>query len=444
MSGTPDQRTKPDYPKPYPKSEFELYSAEEVKKLPPHRRFLFRDDLIRPLSYLMSYSGGYTTREEAHPYPVAEAGRMIGGVYEILPDILSVVELVLGSHEEIAGIKGSRLFRLTNKSGRIVGRNYSAIPETQPQVYHLFTGYELHDNKTKMANAEGEKFTIELMVPADAMTGGPEKERDIPFEEAIALPAESNPQFLMRCKVPCGNGYYYQTRPRELALKVGLDNLKSMESVKDEWTVELLKKCKLMEFDKVFNQSAREMIKACPNNEMIRGFLLSRLKVPVPPELDTYEKIVDWAEYNVNPPVATKSPMLQRMAGRQARPAGPMLTLEFECERTVVGHCTYFESEHSRESGGIQLADVLSAAEDFDDLQDLLDELRSQAVTSIEDAGIDWESCGDDGETTEDHEVDDTRDESISLRNSMTAMESLKDLLRNHAPETYTRLTGGE
>jgi hypothetical protein len=121
-----------------------------------------------------------------------------------------------------------------------------------------------------------------------------------------------------------------------------------------------------------------------------------------------------------------------------------MLTLEFDCERTVVGHCTYFESEHSRESGGIQLADVLSAAEDFDNLQDLLDELRSQAVTSIEDAGIDWESCGDDGETTEDHEVDDTRDESISLRNSMTAMESLKDLLRNHAPETYTRLTGGE
>ncbi len=113
------------------------------------------------------------------------------------------------------------------------------------------------------------------------------------------------------------------------------------------------KKCSLTD---VLPASVIPLVKAAPNNETIRSLLLAHLKVSVPKEEDTYDKVVQWIELNVEahkPIPAVSTP-----------PAHPRneIRVEMEGSECESGSCDFSRNLRGTGEIPISLQEVIDAA----------------------------------------------------------------------------------
>lgn len=225
-------------------------------------------------------------------------------------------------------------------------------------------------------------------------------------------------------------------------VEVAMDGAKATVEVKEPPK----KKC---DFNSALPASVIALVKASPNNDTIRNLLLAHLRVSVPKEEDTFEKVKHWVEYNVEPPPRPKTAEeLEEERYREERRR--IQAAEEERRRTQVmlsvraserehGRCSYHQDVAGEGEMPIQRHKLVELASEAGSESDFFDSV--EAFLDEEGAGnyVSMDVVENSG-SYEDHETEDTTDSEVTLKDEAKA--ALKEALRNADPELYRSLFG--
>jgi len=223
-------------------------------------------------------------------------------------------------------------------------------------------------------------------------------------------------------------------------VEVELDGAKKTVEVKSPPK----KKCNITDF---LPRSVIDLVKSAPNNETIRNLLLAHLKVPVPREEDTFEKVKNWIEYNCEIPPKPKSSWELEMERQQAEQER-LNAAAAERRRTQVmvevvaserehGRCSYHNTREGRGQMGVCREALIEAASEASDSDEFFDLIASKID---EDSPSDYLTMRDVEGTAEydDHEFDETTDSEITIQDA--GKTALKDALRTADPALFAEL----
>lgn len=286
---------------------------------------------------------------------------------------------------------------------------------------------------------------FELLKPLNADTGGPEMQEIICYAEAQRQ--EDKARFLVK-SVKAGevNGYAYFYAPsikvrRELCVPIDRKELRRLydEVPKAEIIIELLKPMPVSKMADFFNPSTIDLIKAAPKNEQILGFMLSKLKVLPPEELDTYDKLKEWIEWNVDKS-ATKSKKEKPISEYMTEPAtGTVeditMTIPIVRKRTAYGSASYSVRQSGRQNVELNMVQIREQANDAESWSSFRDYLR--IATEGGGDSVNYEDI--DSKHYENHEQDEAEAAETAWPNIANTDETIKTFLRQHAPDVLTK-----
>lgn len=343
---------------------------------------------------------------------------------------------------ELGKVESNRLCILKNKEGQYVDGNL------QPVADRMAATIQRVDKLYAMDIVK--PFTFELLVPADADTGGPEMKETVKFAEAQRDTDAA--RFLVKyveADAVTGYSYFSAIGSRSNRAKAWVMDKKNLrryfEDVKKELIfIELLKPMPLSKITDFFSADAIQLIKLAFKSDNIRGFMLSKLKVMPPKELDTFEKLQEWIEWNVGK--VSRSGTTEIALDAMATPAAPQtmedveLAIPMTRSRTARGTCRFWRQESGQETLGLQLSELRDMAEESQSWNNfrrlILDELYNA------DDNVDYEEISESG--TSEHATDDTDDQELKWDGGqVTADATIKAFMRQHLPEHLTRLERG-
>jgi hypothetical protein len=420
----------------------------EAANMPEHRRFLVRDcgsngNTATP--YWQNRANGYRTRNDADALwtPSGIAHYLASGNHvaiELLPEQpVGTVEKLI-TVDELDNTPLVRICRLEKLDGTPIGPTLKGSADGK--TYGYWSVHELYEMKERLKNKEGkDKFKVCLMARPDALVGGPELEKLVTLEELKALEGTKPPRkVLVRSVNASEDGYYYvdsatgQNTARSRATQFNVEEAAKFETGQ---LFELLKAKKLSEFNKLFHSSLINLIKACPNNEVVRGVLLARLRVAVPAECDTYDKIVEWVEWNCDGkvPDINGRPMRPVPVGLRAQPTGPRFEMVIVQSRRDLGRCSYSVSESGVSRGRFSAEDIDDIIQDATSINEALGMLRDHIA---ENEDCDYEA--DDEYSYEDYETQDTDNHETEIDQPTDTKQLFIQWLQTHMPERADEL----
>ncbi len=218
-------------------------------------------------------------------------------------------------------------------------------------------------------------------------------------------------------------------------VEVAMDGAKATVEVKSPPK----KKCSIKD---VLPASVIPLVQAAPNNDTIRALLLAHLKVMVPKEEDTFEKVQNWIEFNVEKSAKPKS-AIDTMFDRQIREAeereARMVQVHVTASEREHGRCEYHHNLRGTGEMPIDRAVIEQAADRSTNPDDFFE--RVETVLSDTGPGnyltmnVDRE-----GANYDDHETEDTTEVEATI--SDAGRRTIKEVLRSANPELYERLFG--
>lgn len=336
----------------------------------------------------------------------------------------------------------SRLCILKNNEGQYVDGNL------QPVAERALATIQRVDKLYAMDIVR--PFTFELLVPADADTGGPEVQFTVKFAEAQRDTDAA--RFLVKyvaAEEVTGYSYFSSVGSRSNRAKAFVMDKKSLrryfDDVKKELIViELLKPMPLSKITDFFSKDAIELIKTAFKSEPIRGFMLSKLKVMPPAELDTFEKLQGWIEWNVGKVSTggsteiTLDPLVVQEAPRTVEDVS--MEIEVKRSRRAYGRCKFYRTEWGTDQAPITLVRLRELAEGAANYVTLRRAVLTECIEASDDC--DYENKED--ESLEDYQTDDTDDHETTWRDGTSGVDALiKAFMRQHLPEQLTRLERG-
>lgn len=208
-----------------------------------------------------------------------------------------------------------------------------------------------------------EDFLVELLVPSDAYSGGPERdgEEDMQYKDVIKC-KDAKVKFLIRLINPVhsNSGYVYYkegvgyTRRSE-ASALTAKKIKYMGLSPDQFLYEKLKPVKLCSINQLFSGTKLALVKAAPTNETVRGLILAATGQMPPDNLDSYEALAEWLEWNCEPRSGTAPTSIKLPETPLPRPT---FALSFQLKRTVQGHCRYTVNQLMTHHAHLTVANV--------------------------------------------------------------------------------------
>jgi len=183
------------------------------------------------------------------------------------------------------------------------------------------------------------------------------------------------------------------------------------------------------------------LIAANPKNPVIRNLLLAHLKVPVPEECDTFDKIKVWIEHNIKcdkpeDPIARQYRIQQEEEERRARNS---VQVAVAVEATDRGRCNYAQDQKGEGVIPLNRERLVRIASEAGNPSDFFESIE----TEIQDNSPgDYISMNDvEGASRYyDHEVDYDDDQDCAVSLKPEGKEALKAALREADPELYRSL----
>lgn len=183
-----------------------------------------------------------------------------------------------------------------------------------------------------------------------------------------------------------------------------------------------------------------DMLRLAPDNPQFRTMVNAIVLQPVPDEAKTYEQIIDWVEFNIDP-----ATIKHRAAASATPTAAPLRAAQPSMEVPVTysymeyGRCNYKVSRSGQDRYMLELADIRAAAENADGWQEFVDDCIARVREDAEEDPPDTDARDDyehyDYESSEsDH--DDYEVGPLATR--------LREFMRQHLPDEFDRLTEHE
>lgn len=341
------------------------------------------------------------------------------------------------SQLEIGKLPEGRFLLIKDREGKYMDSSLQAAMErSQAPIYKV---------KDLFTNKKLKEMVFELLTPLDAHEGGAELQEVICYAEAQRQ--EDHRRFMVKRLLPNqSNGYVYfvhgkdtPTVSRKNAWHFDKKELRRQfdDVTKAEIVIELLKPLPLSKMADFFVPSALELIKQSPKNELIRGFMLSKLKVMPPVEADTFEKIEQWVIWNVEK--KRVRPLGISSDERVPVMADVRLGLQVIRRRMAVGRCTFSVRQAGNETIQMSLQSVQEALDGCDSWGDLKERLRDEVHAEYDD-NADYED--QDRENTEDRETTDTNSHETVWRNHSITDNAIKAFLNQYLPGSIDNLRG--
>lgn len=193
-----------------------------------------------------------------------------------------------------------------------------------------------------------------------------------------------------------------------------------------------------------------EMVKEAPMNPTIRAHIHCAVKVPVPEDLDTWEKIKRWIEFKF---VAPNWSPLEWRSFRDNAVMAP--AIDFAEDIVVANNgvsamvrCTDWEKGTCNYSGGrsgtgryhLDPDDIFDIAQNSESMTDFLSECadRIREIAAEDPPDMD---CSE-GYDYDDHNTTELEDFSATIRENERFFTDLQNWLRNRYPEAYHALNG--
>jgi hypothetical protein len=288
------------------------------------------------------------------------------------------------------------------------------------------------------------QYTFELLVPADADTGGPEMQEVICYAEAMRQ--DDTKRFLVKWVKPNEvSGYAYAMSARLMVCRgsAQLYDKKELRRYFDdvpkaEVIIELLKPQPISKMNDFFNEQAVALIKASPNNELVRGFMLSKLKVMPPTEADTYEKLEHWICWNVSnkPAVKPSRPVEEPIIPTTPTIADIELEIELHRSRIEYGRCDFRRNAGGVDTVPLTVAELSNLAATSNSWANFRSRVKNHASSKEDNCDYDEE---EDSRHSE-YEVTDS-DGHCSEFNSVSATDAaLKTFMEQYLPTELQRL----
>ena len=139
------------------------------------------------------------------------------------------------------------------------------------------------------------------------------------------------------------------------------------------------------------------LIKLAPNNATFRARVMAVVGEMPPKELDTFEKIKDWVEFNF------PKGSLAQIGTRVLPPENPPLTIGYRADETEYGKCRFSRQISTRDTFRMTYDEVITLIRGSDDMDDALREIGERMESHAQNSGNREETS----ESTERHEVDD-------------------------------------
>lgn len=185
-----------------------------------------------------------------------------------------------------------------------------------------------------------------------------------------------------------------------------------------------------------------DMLRLAPDNPQFRTMVNAIVLQPVPDEAKTYEQIIDWVEFNIDP--STIKHRVSEQGASQPlphplRPAQPTMDVPVTYSYTEYGRCNYKVGRSGRDHYMLELADIRAAAENADDWQEFVDDCTNRVLEDAEESPPETEAR-DDYEHY-DYEISESADEDYEVGPLATR---LREFMRQHLPAEFDRLTEDE
>lgn len=192
----------------------------------------------------------------------------------------------------------------------------------------------------------------------------------------------------------------------------------------------LKRKCKI---EDVLPASVLQLVKSAPQNETIRNVLLAHLKIPVPPELKTFNDIKDWVEFNIDPPKSAWDQECERIEANNRN----RIMVHIQANDREHGSCNY--SEDLRGDGSVPLEpdEILEAAEEASNLDEFWRNIRN-AIMENDPRDHVFMDPVEGSQNYTDHESSDH--DGIEVVIQPEGYRVLRQALRNISPDNASRL----
>jgi hypothetical protein len=243
------------------------------------------------------------------------------------------------------------------------------------------------------------------------------------------------------------SGYDTREKAHIYPLQEAFDNT-STSSIELEFVVgpEPLPDGKKSLLSNWFRPEFVELLMTTPNNPLLRGHMMKRLKKMPPIEADTFEKLRDWVELNcefagqVKQLNSAYQPINTGTPPTRAQAAGQSIEVEWYGSEREYGRCDYSVRRSGRGTNTVSLETIKHLIDDNpdEDIDGLLENIRSRFV---DDGDYEFDDYGD--YDYDDHESNDSDDFELSIRNVRTTKDQILALLAMHAPN-HLRILNGE
>lgn len=183
--------------------------------------------------------------------------------------------------------------------------------------------------------------------------------------------------------------------------------------------------------DEVLSPTLKQLIADVPENPSVRVLLGEHLARPVPDQLTTFDQLSEWIEvegFNGDAPPAKSSE--------------PILTVDLRASYTEYGRCEYSQTRVGYGTREIPMSAFMRQLQQLirssdTNWQTVCSEFHQYATQMFDTGSFDTE-C--EQEETNDHEVKDTENHNIRLRDRHSAYSELKKFIADQSPALWEEL----
>lgn len=244
-------------------------------------------------------------------------------------------------------------------------------------------------------------------------------------------------------KKPYPNGY---TTDVENAHVYNVKNAMDMFGSSPEFTYELLDQeealrisqlpVKMCIITEALSSALIDSLRLHPNHPVYRALVLSALLKAPPPELTTFDEVVNWIEFNCE-----SSKKVRNESVRNVQPPTPTLEIMLSFSDTESGTCHYTVDRHGSGTYRFTAADLASMADDVENIDGLVDSIETTIADNAYDVQEEMENS-DDGPDHDHYNATDHDNEEWEYLNSSDEMRArlIAFLQRNLSVEQRERL----
>ena len=194
----------------------------------------------------------------------------------------------------------------------------------------------------------------------------------------------------------------------------------------------VVRKSELKDF---FGQNFVELMAKAPTNTLVRGQIMRHTGQLPPAELDTFEKLKDWIEINVDKPKRDEP----KTAVESPRTTGPTFNVLFHISDVEMGTCSYSVSRNGEWMQEISLEDIREWIGEGLNIRHIIQRIAERAE-SDQDAELVWD---EESKEFDSYDCNDHNDWSVNAEMSQASLRNaLIDWLRSLDPELCNTLEG--